>query len=73
MVIKEKKVFETEDGYTFNTIEEAKDHENLQELYDILAGDMMYSDSLSIEELWDVKDKLIQFFINKGYVNKKEE
>ena len=72
MVIKENKIYETEDGYTFHILENAQVHDNALPLYKVLEK-YRQGDKIHIDDLWEAKDELIQFFIDKGYVKKVEE
>lgn len=70
-MIKEIKMFET-CGFKFETYEAAERYEEIEEICKIFNLTSRYKE-ISIDRLIDNKDKLIQFFIDKGYVNKKEK
>lgn len=66
MTVKEVKMFEV-GGYKFDTYEDAVKYENIIELCKIFKLNDKY-EKISIDQLYDNKDKLIKFFVDKGYV-----
>lgn len=75
-----KQVFIAEDGKEFDTLYKAKDYENFEafkwfvQSMDLGEFDMFYSsnwitDSIPIDKLWDLKDKIVKFLIENKYID----
>jgi len=67
MSIKEVKSWESSDGLRHDTYEKAVERENELEFYKLVEPIECYGE-ISATNLWANKEKLIQFFIDKGYV-----
>jgi len=66
MTIKEVKGYETNDGNRYYTYKEAHEHESELLFYEVLDKITDY-DGLAPSALWNIREELIKFFIERGY------